>query len=258
MFNLKNIIATSIGITFLNGCSLAPPKVTMPDGSNRIPINSVNFSKEYNAQKIEEATQRQERQALASRIEAMNVEIGQLKNNIKSLQMSESRRTTSETGLAVKDPLQLKVNAAGTPPLTNFTYPSGSIQILENSILFIATHPFAKTEFNPSDEFKKKLLEVAPGANFIEIRGRTDSEVDNSVDRKIADNRAKNAKIFLIKNGINSQAINTSSVAFGSFISENNTKAGRGLNRRVEIEIKTVNAKAYTNLIAPTTMSGVN
>jgi outer membrane protein OmpA-like peptidoglycan-associated protein len=56
-------------------------------------------------------------------------------------------------------------------------------------------------------------------------------------DARIALGRALSARNYLIEHGVSPDKITVDSQADGDFIAPNDTKAGRALNRRVEIEL---------------------
>jgi outer membrane protein OmpA-like peptidoglycan-associated protein len=92
--------------------------------------------------------------------------------------------------------------------------------------------------FNPSPTLAWVLVPAAQDAERINITGYTDSRQAGPLDAEIALNRAEAARDYLIDKGVKAEKINVSSQADGGFIVPNNTKEGRAINRRVEIEIE--------------------
>lgn len=124
---------------------------------------------------------------------------------------------------------------------------AGSIEIRPDSVVFRVRHEFAKTDFVASDELKAEILRAAREGKSIELRGRTDSEKINPVDRDIALNRALKARLFLVRSGIDPHKIRITYLSAGDFEADNTTAAGKALNRRVELEMKELNTASFAN-----------
>ena len=96
--------------------------------------------------------------------------------------------------------------------------------------------PLNSTVFSPNEVTGKALIDSAKIAERINVRGRTDSQIPGPIDAKIALGRALSARSYLVENGIESNKINVFSKAFGAFAVANDSKEGKAINRRVEIE----------------------
>lgn len=96
---------------------------------------------------------------------------------------------------------------------------------------------FAKSDFIPSSETAKSLLENARVASLIDITGYTDNKGTVDANRKIALRRAEAAKKWLLVRGIEAKKITTAAKP-GVYISSNETEDGRLANRRVEIDFR--------------------
>lgn len=101
--------------------------------------------------------------------------------------------------------------------------------------------PTNGTTFKPSPAVVPTLVASAKAADQINIRGRTDSRGAGPIDEKVALGRAMSAKSYLVAHGVDGNKIKVQSQGAGDYAAPNMTKAGRALNRRVEIEI--VNAR---------------
>jgi outer membrane protein OmpA-like peptidoglycan-associated protein len=88
----------------------------------------------------------------------------------------------------------------------------------------------------PSDE-AQVLLAEARKAPLIVIRGRTDGTADTSGEARIARARALAARDFLVAAGIDGSRVRTTYQPSGDHLADNTTRAGRDVNRRVEIEL---------------------
>jgi outer membrane protein OmpA-like peptidoglycan-associated protein len=247
---MKNIAKTVIGasiIAAISGCS-SPPKVAMPDGDARQPINSTAGVHDYEVGVALNKANREYQALVEQQIQAMNTEINQLKAHIKDLETPKPVRVdmppiTAKPAASVirikavpaySSTVQVKAVSDAALPAPSRTI--GSVEQHANSVVFRVTEDFAKTDFKPSDEVKKSILAAAAQADAIEIRGRTDSEIVNPADRKIAIERANNARLFLISNGIASKKIRVTYLSAQGFVADNSTAEGKAQNRRVELE----------------------
>lgn len=100
-----------------------------------------------------------------------------------------------------------------------------------------APFAFGSKDFVPSDDLKNALIPAAQKSLSIRLRGRTDSDVADYINARIAQQRALSVKEFLIQNGIDPKKIHVYSTAAGNFIADNLTEAGKAQNRRVDIEL---------------------
>ena len=85
-----------------------------------------------------------------------------------------------------------------------------------------------------------KLNEVVRAAEQypeveLEVSGHTDSTGNKAFNQKLSENRAAAVKVYLVKNGVAAERINTAGYADTQPIADNKTKAGRAANRRVEV-----------------------
>lgn len=228
----------------MSACSGQLTKPLIPDGTDRTPINTSNIIDSYKTHTYENSVNYTERTALGRRVEALSQQVAEMKMYLAALQLSAetnqpknqaSSRTTSP--VIVKQPDVLAIGKGGE-----------SIEVRGQSVVFRVTHPFGKTDFNPSPELQEHLLKAARTGKHIEIRGRTDAPIGDTINRTIAWQRASNARGFLISNGINTNKIILSYMAAGGHVTENATAEGQAKNRRVEIETMDLDATAFANV----------
>lgn len=218
---------------YLAGCASAP-KPAEADGSSRVPANDPARV-----------------QALQQRVHADRALLTE--NNLLRAQVDMLQTKLTEMTTIVREALTLPPAPRPLPsPLPSTTEQRGAVQKptsmaslpprsfeqTSTGAVFRVFHPFARTEFNPSTEMADTLRNSVRGAQRIEVRGHTDSNVVNQVDRLIAMERAEKARIWLIENGTDGSKIQTKYFTAGRFLTENRTKAGRAMNRRVEIDIQ--------------------
>jgi len=109
-------------------------------------------------------------------------------------------------------------------------------QIRLNNIFFA----FQMSDLNPESlgELERilKLMNDYPKLK-IEVSGHTDNMGDRAYNLKLSQQRAKAVADYLISNGIDKSRISYVGYGFDRPVSDNNSAAGRKLNRRCEIKI---------------------
>lgn len=249
----KTFIATLITALFLSACA-SPPKPPMPDGGSRTQVNSESAIQNYRARTAEELANYNERTALARQVETLSRQLGELKAYVIVMQANREMEGVPKTK---------SVAPAGNSSARSATAQSReigdgeSIEVRDQAVIFRVAHAFGKTEFKPSKALQEELLQAARDGRHIEIRGRTDAEKENPVDKDIALQRALNARYFLVKNGIHPSKIRISYLAAGGYVADNSTAEGRARNRRVEIEAMDMNTTAYKAQPAAITVGSV-
>jgi outer membrane protein OmpA-like peptidoglycan-associated protein len=105
----------------------------------------------------------------------------------------------------------------------------------------LVSFPRGSTQFTITDENANKLLAASKVADEIVVRGRTDSNVANRVNDKIAHGRAESVMKYLMTKEIEPNKIKCFWYPARLFIADNRTPEGKTRNRRVEIEAKGAN-----------------
>lgn len=108
-----------------------------------------------------------------------------------------------------------------------------------NAAMVHVTYLPYKTAFKPKPAVARILMSSAKTADTIYVRGYTDAYKAGPSDAKIAISRANGAKAYLLRKGVDANKIKVTAEADGSFLVPNSTRAGKALNRRVEIEFLT-------------------
>lgn len=229
-------IALSILTVFVGGCS-SVPKPVIPDGSNRTPVNTQVKIDDYSARTAEENANYRERTALARQVEALNRQMAEMKLSMMAATANNADGQTST-------PKARPVSQQGKAPAIAIGN-TETMEVRDQAIVFRVVHPFAQTAFHPSDTFQKSLIKAAHDSRQIEIRGRTDSNVDDDANRQIALERALKARLFLVKHGVHPRKIRISYLASGGFLVDNATEEGRSRNRRVEVEAMDIDTTAF-------------
>ena len=81
------------------------------------------------------------------------------------------------------------------------------------------------------------LVEGAKAAPLILLRGRTDGTSDAPAEARVARDRAAAVRDYLVAAGVDPARIRATYQPAGDNVADNSSAGGRGLNRRVEIEL---------------------
>lgn len=230
----KTLIATIVASTLAAGCS-SPPKPVVPDGGDRTPINNQSKIEEYHSRVASDVSTKTEDTLLNRKVSDLARQMAELKAYFVMLQMEAEQKKAQTPKPAQEQPK--KSVTVGTV--------NESVEVRDQSLVFRVTHETGKTEFDPSSDYQQTLLNAAKSSKHIEIRGRTDADKSNLIDRDIAMMRALKARRFLIKNGVTPSKIKWSSIAAGGYVVENKTPEGKAKNRRVEIETMDLDTTAF-------------
>ena len=257
---MKQTVIAILVAALLGGCS-TPPKPVMPDGGSRTPVNSSAQIEEYTARSMQASAERAQSTALERQVSSMNRQLAELKTYMLMLEMD--RKANQFAGGQVGQVATLPAKPARVERTrTDLTGANAgeSIEVRGQSVIFRLSHGIAKTEYKPSADFEAEILRAARQAQHIEIRGRTDAEFDNPIDRDIAMQRALRARKFLVSNGIEPSKIRWYYMTSGGHVANNKTPEGKNRNRRVEIETMDMDTTAYlqpANKPAPVQLGSV-
>ncbi|MEO8235927.1 MAG: OmpA family protein [Flavobacterium sp.] len=80
------------------------------------------------------------------------------------------------------------------------------------------------------------ILKEYPSSNF-SIEGHTDADGKDTANQTLSENRAAAVKDYLISQGIDSARLTSTGFGESMPIASNKTKAGKALNRRVEVKV---------------------
>ncbi|HEY8097010.1 MAG TPA: OmpA family protein [Methylobacter sp.] len=245
-------------LAVLGGCS-SPPKAILPDGSDRVPINhyttgaAINkptpaqsdielaLQREHAAVERERAAVTQEKisyDAFNTQLAVLNKRIADLQSQIEKLQSSVSNEAAAKS-----DNAAVKASSGDSSDTSKSSKAEATKEVPSSSakdVTFRVQEEFGKSEFKPNTDEEQAIISAARDAKLIHIRGRTDSEISDAANRKIALERALNARAFLIKNGVSGDKMKVYYKSAGAFIADNSTPEGKALNRRVEIHISKV------------------
>lgn len=107
-------------------------------------------------------------------------------------------------------------------------------ELIERTVM--VPFSYGSVEFLPTPAQRFRLMQLMAVADRVEVRGRTDGRGNRVADEQIAIKRAEAARRYLLDSGVPPSIIAVNYQAAGDYIADNERNAGRGLNRRVELE----------------------
>ena len=188
-------------LLLLASCS-SPPKPPTVDESQKRPVNS-----------------------------QMAVELQVCRNDLQNTRIlaAESGRLAESTtatlaNLAARQQTIAAMQApADKPPQANSVY----------TVRF----DFGSTRVAIPADLAAPLVADAKAAPLVLLRGRTDGSTDAPVESRIARERATAVRDYLVAAGVDPARIRATYQPVGDHVADNGSDSGRGLNRRVEIEL---------------------
>ena len=104
------------------------------------------------------------------------------------------------------------------------------------TILFNTNKATFQEQTFPILQAMVSILKEYPASNF-SLEGHTDSDGKDVANQTLSENRAAAVKTYLIENGIVSERLSSQGFGESKPIASNKTKAGKALNRRVEVKV---------------------
>lgn len=112
------------------------------------------------------------------------------------------------------------------------------VELHRGSVIFRVSQRTGRSEFRPSTTLQAHLKQAMKLGHCLQVRGYTDGDKDQWIERETATQRAQKARAYLIRQGVAPDHIQVTIVPIGEHVADNATKQGRAKNRRVEIEVK--------------------
>jgi flagellar motor protein MotB len=112
------------------------------------------------------------------------------------------------------------------------------VELHRHSVIFRVSQRSGRSEFRPSKHLQAHLKQAMQLGHCLQVRGYTDGEKDQWIERETAKQRAHKARAYLIRQGFAPDHIQVTIIPIGEHVADNATKQGRAKNRRVEIEVK--------------------
>ena len=259
-----SLIAVAVHLV---GCS-SVPKPALLDGSVRVTVNDPARLQALQSSVAQDRSLLSDNNLLRAQVGALQQKLMEMTSILRdTLMLPPAAPTTPPVAPVPATPAKPVSPSSGSPssgtpssftpsppsqasrkPTRMLALPPQGHTTNSISVVIRVFHPSARTEFEPTDAVAQALRVAVRGAERIEVRGHTDSNVVNPMDRSIAIERAEKARLWLINNGADAAAIRTRFYSAGSFLTANNTQQGRALNRRVEIDIR--NPQWVSNQVA--------
>ena len=185
----------------LASCS-SPPKPPTVDESQKRPVNS-----------------------------QMAVELQVCKNDLQNtrLMATESGRVSETTAATL-------ANLAARQQILTAMQGAPGQQPKANSV-FTVRFDFGSTRVVIPTDVAATLVEDAKASPLVMLRGRTDGSSDAPAESRIARDRAAAVRDYLVAAGVDPARIRATYQPAGDHVADNVSAGGRGLNRRVEIEL---------------------
>jgi outer membrane protein OmpA-like peptidoglycan-associated protein len=161
----------------------------------------------------------------------MVVELQVCKNDLQN-----TRLLATETGRVAETTAATLANlAARQQILAAMQGPAGQ-QPKANSV-FTVRFDFGSTRVVIPTDVAVTLVEDAKASPLVMLRGRTDGSSDAPAESRIARDRAAAVRDYLVAAGVDPARIRATYQPAGDHVADNVSAGGRGLNRRVEIEM---------------------
>ena len=196
-------------LLILASCS-SPPKPPTVDESQRRPVNS-----------------------------QMSVELQVCKNDLQNTRLlaTESGRLAESTSATLANmAARQQLLAAMQAPAVPRALSQGQVQSQPNSVVTVRFE-FGSTRVAIPADIAATLIADAKAAPLVLLRGRTDGTSDAPAESRIARDRAGAVRDYLVAAGVDPARIRATYQPAGDHVAENASASGRGLNRRVEIEL---------------------
>jgi outer membrane protein OmpA-like peptidoglycan-associated protein len=161
----------------------------------------------------------------------MAVELQVCKNDLQN-----TRLLATDSGRVAETTAATLANlAARQQILAAMQGPAG--QLPKANSVFTVRFDFGSTRVVIPTDVASTLVEDAKASPLVMLRGRTDGTSDAPAESRIARDRAAAVRDYLVAAGVDPARIRATYQPAGDHVADNVSAGGRGLNRRVEIEM---------------------
>ena len=157
---------------------------------------------------------------------AMAVELQVCKNDLQN-----TRILATESGRLAES------NAATLERLAARQQALAAMQVPQANSVFTVRFEFGSTRVVVPADAASALIEDARSAPLVLLRGRTDGGTDTPEESRIARERANAVRDYLVGAGVDPARIRATYQPTGDHAADNSRPSGKGMNRRVEIEV---------------------
>jgi outer membrane protein OmpA-like peptidoglycan-associated protein len=163
----------------------------------------------------------------------MAVELQVCKNDLQNTRLlaTESGRVAEMTAATLANV------AARQQMLAAMQGPTGQQPQAQANRVFAVRFDFGGTRVVIPPDVTAALVEDAKASPLVLLRGRTDGTSDAPAESRIARDRAAAVRDYLVAAGVDPARIRATYQPAGDHVADNVSAGGRGLNRRVEIEM---------------------
>ena len=168
---------------------------------------------------VEESSKRPANSAMAVELQVCKSEL----QNTRILATESSRLAES--------------NAATLERLAARQQSLAAIQAPQANSVFTVRFEFGSTRVVVPVDAASALIEDARSAPLVLLRGRTDGATDAPGESRIARDRANAVRDYLVGAGVDPARIRATYQPAGDHAADNTSQSGKGMNRRVEIEV---------------------
>lgn len=202
-------------LVVLASCS-APPKPPLPDERERRPVNS---------------TLAVELQACRSDLANSRIAAAEAGRVAEHTHLAMQRMASHQQVMAAVQ-ATLQAAAQADNPATD----PGTASARAN-VIHVLTFPFGSSRVEAPAAALAAMVEDARQSPLVLLRGRTDGSTETPGESRTARERAQAVRAFLIGAGVDPSRIRLTWQPVGDTLADNDSPAGRSLNRRVEVEV---------------------
>ena len=186
------------------------------------------------------------------------VELRVCKNDLHNTRLlaTESGRLAESTAatlanMAARQQLLAAMQPPAVQPAQGNGLASAPASVRGNRV-FAVRFDFGSSRVVIPPDIAAVLVEDARSAPLVLLRGRTDGSSEAPAESRVARERAAAVRDYLVAAGVDPTRIRSTWQPTGDHVADNDSSSGRGLNRRVEIELYRVLPEAVTALSAMT------
>ena len=139
--------------------------------------------------------------------------------------------------LATESSRLAESNAATLERLAARQQALAAMQAPPSNSVFTVRFEFGSTRVVVPADAASALIEDARSAPLVLLRGRTDGATDAPAESRIARERANAVRDYLVGAGVDPARIKATYQPAGYHAADNTSPSGKGMNRRVEIEV---------------------
>jgi len=162
----------------------------------------------------------------------MAVELQVCKNDLQN-----TRLLATESGRMAETTTATLANMAARQQMLAALQAPAVRQERAGNALFTVRFDFGSTLVVIPPDASAVLIQTAKASPLVLLRGRTDGTSDAPAESRMARDRASAVRDYLVAAGVDPRRIRATYQPAGDHVADNDSASGRGLNRRVEIEL---------------------